>query len=80
MLRGFVPVANRVIFQPMLTHLSLPAANVALIGGEVHLTFRRIPGTLSHLQSGRAGSPGGLARRLPPLGSRARIRCIRNVQ
>ena len=80
MLRGFAPVANRVIFQPMLTLPSLPAANVALIGGEVHLTFSRIPGTLLRVQSGRVGSPGGLARRLPPLGSRAGIRCIRNVQ
>jgi hypothetical protein len=81
MLCGFAPVANRVIFQPMLTHPSLPAANVALLGGEVHLTFSRIPGTRSHPQSGRVSSPGvGLARRLPWLGGRARIHCIRNLQ
>lgn len=80
MLRGFAPVANRVIFQPMLTHPSLPPANVALLDGEAHLTFSRIPSFLSHVPSGRVGSPGvGLGRRLPSLGSRAGIRCIRNV-
>jgi tripartite-type tricarboxylate transporter receptor subunit TctC len=43
-------------------------ANVALLGGEVHLTFSSIPSILSHVQSGRVRSLGvGLAKRLPSL-------------
>jgi tripartite-type tricarboxylate transporter receptor subunit TctC len=43
-------------------------ANVALLGGEVHLTFSSIPSILSHVQTGRVRSLGvGLAKRLPSL-------------
>ena len=43
-------------------------ANVALLGGEVHLTFSSIPSILPHVQSGRVRSLGiGNAKRLPSL-------------
>lgn len=43
-------------------------ANVALLGGEVHLTFSSIPSILPHVQNGRVRALGiGNAKRLPSL-------------